>query len=161
MTLVPTAAKSSSGVASAHACRVKRASGNFAVGNNVLTAVQFTAEDYDTDTMHDNSTNNTRITIPSIVGVTTGLWHVFAGGYTDATTGRADVQIRLNGTTLILMGLFAASGSGVSGYVTAGDYVFSATDYIECLVRTSGGAGNIIFDPPSPYFGAHFVSAVS
>jgi hypothetical protein len=152
---------SGSGVAAAHGCSITRASGNFAVGNNVLTPVQFTAENYDTDSMHDNASNNTRITIPTIAGVTTGLWSFSACGYTDVTTGRCDVQIRLNGSTVLAMSLQPASASGVSGYEVAGASVFSATNYIECLVRTSGGAGNVVFDLPSPTFECHFEGKVT
>jgi len=149
------------GSPTAHGVRVKRAAGNFAVGNNVLTAVQFDAEDYDTDSMHSNVTNNTRLTIPTVTGVTTGIWSFSACGYTDATAGRSDVQIKLNGASIIAMALLPASASGVSGYIVAGDYVFTATDFIECFVRTSGQAGNVIFDAPSPSFEAHFVGLVT
>src|SRR5665647_2000757 len=45
----------------AHGCRVKRASGDFSIGTATFTAVAFTAEDFDTDNMHDNSTNPSRI----------------------------------------------------------------------------------------------------
>lgn len=40
-------------------------SGNPSIPNGVYTATAFTAEDFDTNGYHDNSTNNTRITIPS------------------------------------------------------------------------------------------------
>ncbi len=145
----------------AHGARVKRASGDFSVGNNTLTAVAFTAEDYDTDTIHDNSTNNTRLTIPTLTGVTTGLWRFSAYGYTNATSGRVDCEIRLNGTTIIAEFLSTASSSGASGFIATGDYVFSAGDYIECLVRTSAGTFSVIFDAPSPTFDLHFVGKVT
>ncbi len=144
----------------AHGARVKRASGNFSVGNNTLTAVAFTAEDYDTDSMHDNSTFNTRLTIPSITGVTTGLWSFSALGYTDVTTGRTDAEIRLNGSTIIALDLRAAA-TGATGFCLGSDYVFSAADYIELLVRTTGGSGNVVFDAPSPTFAIHFVGKVT
>jgi hypothetical protein len=145
----------------AHAARVKRSSGDFSVGNNTLTAVAFTAEDYDTDTIHDNSTNNTRLTIPSITGVTTGLWRFAAFGYTNATSGRVDCEIRLNGSTVIAFNLLPANSSGASSFFSAGDYVFSATDYIECLVRTTAGSFSVIFDAPSPTFEVHFIGKVT
>lgn len=44
------------------ACRVTRAS-NLTIPWNTTTTVDFTAEDYDTDSMHDNVTNNNRVTI--------------------------------------------------------------------------------------------------
>lgn len=35
------------------------------ITQGIATAVNFNAEEYDTDTFHDNSTNNTRLTIPT------------------------------------------------------------------------------------------------
>jgi hypothetical protein len=45
-------------------CRLKQTA-NQTISNNTNTAIQWNSEDYDTDAFHDNSTNNTRITIPS------------------------------------------------------------------------------------------------
>jgi hypothetical protein len=35
------------------------------ITNATLTAINFNSERFDTDAFHDNSTNNTRLTIPS------------------------------------------------------------------------------------------------
>lgn len=45
-------------------CSAYRSS-NYLVTKNTETAIPLNAEDYDTDTMHDNSTNPSRITIPT------------------------------------------------------------------------------------------------
>jgi hypothetical protein len=150
----------------AHGCRVKRSSGNFSIGNNVMTAVEFNAEDFDTDTMHDNSTNPTRVTIPTISGVTTGLWSITAGGYIDVSTPRCDVLIKKNaagnpasGTPLA----FATfSSSSINGYVIATQAVLSATDYVECFVRSTAGSGNVMYDADvSPIFSVAFLGKVT
>jgi len=155
------------GVQNAHGCRVKRASGDFSVGNNTLTAVEFTAEDLDTDTMHDNSTNPSRVTIPTISGVTTGLWSIKASGYTDATSGRVDVSFRKNaagnpasGTPLAFDGFTAAAVLGAYHLTT--DAVFTAGDYVECFVRTTAGAGNAVYDADvSPIMTVAFLGKVT
>ena len=46
---------------------------NQSLSNNVYTTINFTAENFDTDGFHDNSTNNTRLTIPSGKG---GYYHI-------------------------------------------------------------------------------------
>lgn len=153
----------SGGVPSAHGCKLSRASGNFNVGNNTLTAVQFTSEEYDTDSMHDNSTNNTQIIIPSISGITTGSWRFTAYGYTDIVSGRIDVQFKKNGTTIIGMALLPASTS-VGGYLGTTEANLVATDYVECLVRTTAGNGNVILDTGagiSPAFIASFLGKIT
>jgi hypothetical protein len=153
----------------AHGCRVKR-SADVSVGNNTYTVIPFTAEDHDTDTMHDNSTNNSRITIPSISGVTTGLWEVRSFGYTNQTgTGRTDVQIRMNAAGAVGSGTGIGFGStnqvgtvAIQGYLAACQYVFSATDYVETFVRTTGGSHSVIFDAGfSPIFEVAFLGKVT
>jgi hypothetical protein len=153
--------QTSSGAATAHGARAKRASGDFSVGNNTYTAVQLDAEDFDTDSIHDNSTNNTRFTIPSISGVTTGLWAMKCCGYTNATSGRTDVKFRVNNTTDIGVDLINGP-SGLMGYTLSADYVFSAGDYVECFVRTSGGTFSVIYDAGnSPIFSIAFLGKVT
>jgi hypothetical protein len=150
------------GPADAHGCKVHRASTNVTVGNNTYTAVAFDAEDYDTDTMHDNSTNPTRATIPTISGVTTGLWAMNAYGYTDVTTGRINTQFRINGSTVVGWAEQLASSGVIGPFQGATAAVLSAADYIECMVRTVGGAGNAIFDAGvSPYFVVSFLGKVT
>jgi hypothetical protein len=46
-------------------CSVKRENVSTAITANTAFAVALTSENFDTDSFHDNSTNNTRITIPS------------------------------------------------------------------------------------------------
>ncbi len=46
-------------------CTVKRVNTSTALTGGVNYLIAFTSEEYDTDGFHDNSTNNTRITIPA------------------------------------------------------------------------------------------------
>lgn len=147
----------------AHGCRVFRDTSDQSLGNNTFTAVQWNNETFDTDTMHDNSTNNTRITIPSISGVTTGLWRFAAKGYTSATALRPDVKIKKNGTTDldIFVGHTGVSGAwSFEGFWTA---VLAATDYMECFVRTTSGTFNLVATDSTalPFFTAEFLGKVS
>jgi len=156
----------------AHGARVIR-SANLSVGNNVYTVLAFTAEDFDTDAMHDNTTNNSRLIIPTITGVTTGLWHVESYGYTDqlSVNARQDCIIKLNAAgnsasgTPIGFGTqanIAAANLLIGGYKASADYVFTAGDYVETFVRTTGGTFNAVFDAGySPIFSISFLGKVT
>ncbi len=154
------------GTVTAHGCKVRRASGNVSVGNNTLTAIGFDSEDYDTDTMHDTVTNNTRITIPTISGVTTGLWTIKASGYTNATT-RLDAMFRSNaaanpasGTSLAFNTYYA--NNTVNGFHLSTDVVLTAADYIELFVRSTGATGQVTFDATgSPMMTVAFLGKVT
>lgn len=63
-------------------CLVKRST-DLAIPNAVVTTINFDQEDYDTNSIHDNSTNNTRLTVPvgvSKVRVTATAQFPNAGG---------------------------------------------------------------------------------
>jgi hypothetical protein len=156
-----------SAILGAHGARVKR-SADLSLGNNTLTPIAFTAEDHDTDTIHDNSTNNSRLTIPTLTGVTTGLWEIKASGYTNASSGRVDVAFRVgaNGNpasgTPIGFACFDANTGGISGYSLGVDWVFTAGDYVECFLRSSGGTFSVIFDAGnSPIFSIAFLGKMT
>jgi len=153
----------------AHGARVKR-SADVSVGNNTYTVIPFTAEDFDTDTIHDNSTNNSRLTIPTISGVTTGLWRVNCFGYTNHTaTGRTDCNIRLNAAGSSAGGSAIGFGSTnqvattvLHAFLATCSYVFTAGDYVEAFVRTTGASSSVIFDAGvSPIFEIEFLGKVT
>lgn len=123
-------------------CRVYASSGQ-SIGTT-LTALNFDTESFDTDTMHNNSTNNTRITF-----TTAGKYVIF--GYV-ATDGNAiaRAQLRLNGSTLIsALSVGNASSSVQNGCIVGTTYSVSAADYVELLgafgstqTTTSGISGS-------------------
>jgi len=111
------------------------------ISNSTLTAIQFDNEKYDTDGLHDNVTNNSRLT-----AVLAGKYHLSAGAEFQGPAGTYFVLVRivLNGTTVLSEGRqIAATGS--SDIMSTGcDYVLAANDYIEAFVfQTSGGSVNI------------------
>ena len=122
-------------------CRLKRNSQQV-VSNNTETSIQFNAEDFDTDAFHDNSTNNTRVTIPSGKG---GKYLFVGTAYAD--TGNVDklgkwyMYLRKNGATA-LNTTYIEFGGSASGYETWSIYKILdlvATDYIEWRVLQSTG----------------------
>lgn len=117
--------------------------GNQSVNDSTTAVLTFDAEVYDTDSIHDNATNNTRLTVPS--GVTQA--RVGFSIKTPSATGQAVASVRKNGT-----------GSGDYGYPTAetdtagtdnicgmGAWVdVTAGDYFELrFLQNSGAAMNI------------------
>ncbi len=151
------------GAQTAYGCRVFRDTSDQALGNNTFTAVQFNNETFDTSTMHDNSTNNTRITIPSISGVTTGLWRFVAKGYTGATALRADVKLRKGGSTDYDIFIGLTGPSGAFPFFGSWTVVCTAADYFEAMVRTTSGSFDLIATDSTslPFFSAEFLGKVS
>jgi len=113
-------------------CRVYQSSAG-ATGSSSMTTQSFQVEDFDTDEMHEGVTNPSRITIK-----TAGKYMV--GGTIKITSNRdIDVQILLNGTTIIAGGGFPYLN--ISPHAsTSTFYNFAVNDYIE-LQGASNGAG--------------------
>jgi hypothetical protein len=87
---------------SVQACKVTRTT-NQSIPYATDTAVQFTSESFDTDGMHDNVTNNTRITINTagIYGIAfSGTMKPPTGGPTNF--GRIIASILVNGSAIAL-----------------------------------------------------------
>lgn len=109
------------------------------ISNATLTAVEYNAETYDTDSFHSTSTNTSRFTIPSGKGGYYAL-HVMLT-YQENGTGIRDLRFYKNGSELQMLRLF---GSSTANALTGlfGTYVgnFAAGDYLECYAyQNSGG----------------------
>jgi hypothetical protein len=107
---------------------------NPSLTQNVRTVLAFTTEEFDTDGFHDNSTNNSRITIPAGKG---GKYFFSFGGYWGNGTSRTIIRFLKNGSSIRDMQYF---GSGTSEF---GATIFAyldlvATDYIEVDAITTG-----------------------
>lgn len=89
-------------------------------------ALTFTSESYDTSSIHDNSTNTSRFTVPS-----TGKYQLYAQMKVsaNAVTG---IRARLNGSTII--GAMTRGNSGSPEYAQFFmEYQLTAADYIEFM----------------------------
>lgn len=88
------------------------------------TVVAFAAEHFDTDTMHDNSTNNSRITIK-----TAGKYCI--GGVVGVpNNSSAGARIRLNGSTILAAQMQGNSAQGERASVST-IYDLAVNDYLE------------------------------
>lgn len=124
-------------------CRAYRSGAGSAPGyGSTWGSVAFDAENYDTDSIHDNSTNNSRFTIPTGMG---GYWRFVARIYPDPVgNAGAVVQSRLllNGATVLDadIGEVLTSGS-VTVKILETTRAFSAGDYVELqMYHTGAGA---------------------
>jgi len=126
-------------------CRVYKSAEVQSINNGTFTAVVYDAEDFDTDSMHDNSTNNTRITVPS-----TGLYLITATvSFAANATGERVVTFRVNGNTGHRIGYQVTNGSTtLNAQITTTTILnLTAADYVEVFAyQLSGGALNLVSD---------------
>jgi hypothetical protein len=129
------------------------------LSNGVGTIINWTAEYFDTNSFHDNATNNSRLTVPS--GKAGKYLVVLSGNYAASATGVRDTAIRKNGTTYL--GSFAASscGSGTGQGTTVSRILdLSVGDYLEVdAIQTSGGSLNFSEGTNQSYFGMTYLGA--
>lgn len=114
------------------------------LSNNTNTIVEFNAEQFDTDTIHDNSTNPGRLTAKLAGKYLVSCSIRWEGN----ATGTRSVGLRKNGTTFI-----SANGSkdveGNHVIVTGSPVIIdlAANDYVEVIAfQDSGGDLDIIVD---------------
>lgn len=85
------------------------ATGTVVASGGASTAIQFNGEDFDTASMHDNATNNTRITIPS--GGDVGFWLLTAQiSFPANATGHRKLDILENGVSIAQVDVGTAGG---------------------------------------------------
>lgn len=107
-------------------CRVKQSTTQSVW--TTLVAIAFDAETFDTDTMHDNVTNNTRITF------TTAWYYQISGVFNSDANVVSRAGLRLNWTTYIYEASVGNAGASLAnGDTIASIYQFSAADYIELM----------------------------
>jgi hypothetical protein len=117
------------------------------IANSTDVALTFPNENFDTDSIHDNSTNNSRLTIPTGKG---GKWLFTATiQFVSNTTGYRQLAIWKNGAATSAVATVMAPGStsfypGMSISFIANAV---ATDYFEVYAtQTSGGSLNVYAD---------------
>lgn len=105
------------------------------------TSVAFNTERFDTfagsgSTMHDTSTNNTRLT-----ALVAGIYMIGGGFEWAADPGNTLISIRFNGTTTIAKTQEAAAGSDTRALTISTLYQLATNDYVELRAFQSTGAG--------------------
>lgn len=137
------------------ACRVFHNAAQ-SIAHNTATTLAFNSERYDTDTMHDNVTSNSRITIKTagVYSLSTNIrWQSAAGNSTRL------VRILLNNATTIAETQIDGA-TGAIEMIASCDYKLAVSDFIETQVyQFQGGSLNIeAVGNLSPEFSASWVA---
>ena len=107
------------------------------VSNATWTAISWNQENYDTDAFHDNSTNNTRITIPAGKG---GKYLIAANLYTPANSaGSRLLKYTKNGADSYYGNWGPASAVHSTSIVGSQVFDLIAGDYIEVAIYQDTG----------------------
>lgn len=116
-----------------HACRVFRDTSVQTISDQTETAIIFNAENFDTDTMHDNSTNPERITVPK-----TGLY-LLQGQvrFDEDNSGLRKVYFKKNATTALHV-TQEQTTDRIDYYISTMEEL-SANDYVSIYVWHSKG----------------------
>lgn len=119
------------------ACKVHRTGDKTGVANNTATPIDFDVIDADGDNMFD-------LADPTKVTIRTAGWYDVSGGLTfESNTGGStrEVQIRLNGATVIQRSTRDPNASGSTHVSVATTDYFNVGDYVELVAfQNSGGA---------------------
>jgi hypothetical protein len=123
--------------------------------NNTDVTVSWDQEEFDTDGFHDNSVNNTRVTIPSGKG---GKYlFVVALSFEANTNGRRESRLFKNGNGTNTFFYQNAATSGKNLWISTNLLNLVAGDYIELQVMQTSGT-NLDFMTES-YFAVQYLGA--
>jgi len=126
--------------------------GNQAINDSAVTAIAWNGEEYDTNALHDNSTNPSRITIPAGQGGTYVLACQLS--YAANATGQRFVIIGDKNATNIAVASATNAGATYSSRFTAyTEVVAAAADWFTCSAfQTSTGALNVLATAAEAFF---------
>lgn len=94
-------------------------------------ALAFDTESYDNASMHDTSSNNSRLTAP-----VDGVYLIVGNVEWTTSTGTYYLKIRVNGSTIIANHRHDGTANNPGEVQTI--YALSATDYVELIANPSG-----------------------
>ena len=122
-------------------CQLEKITSLQSISNATATAITFNSEVFDTDGFHDNTTNNTRITIPS--GKAGKYLLIAQVSFAANATGARIIKLYKNGTLFQLASVTSAAPA-TDFTVLTGTNIVSATvgDYFELFAEQSSG-GNL------------------
>jgi hypothetical protein len=109
---------------------------------SVLTAINLTDENYDTDTIHNNITNNTRFTCKTAGLYTIAGEAVFAAA---SATGQRSLLIGVNASVFIAENTIPVNSASLETFLNLStQYRLAVNDYVELYgYQTSGGNLNV------------------
>lgn len=131
-------------------------SANIAIGASATVVLGFDSEQLDTDSFHDNVSNNSRLTIPA-TGIYFVFWKVLALNLGSALI----VNLLKNGTVLEIVGESQSNAIGTAVYrsLVSGGLALSlaAGDYLELQGVDSGSGSTVVGGVTKTKFGMYFL----
>lgn len=123
------------------------------IANNTFTALALDSESYDTDTMHDTTTDNSRLTCK-----TAGTYRlVGAVAFAANASNYRIARLQVNGATVVAQDLRPAqiTPTDIVTLSVVADYQLAVNDYVELLVfQNSGGALSTVQGAYTPVLSA-------
>lgn len=129
---------------------------NQSIATGVATALAFNSERWDSDIIHDNVTNNSRLTAK-----TKGLYQIeLSMEWASNATGQRQVFIQANGTTPIATLRMDAAAASTTQMSISTQYRLNVNDFVEAFVfQNSGGNLDVTTNAQfSPEFSMAFLS---
>ena len=126
------------------------------IADSTWTTITYNSENYDTDAFHDNTTNSSRITIPTGKG---GKYQIFCNIiWANSSVGDRQMRLIKNGSELLRT--YGPKPNGTTTYILYTVESLAATDYIEIqITQNSGGALTAYFNGFYNYFGVNYIGA--
>jgi hypothetical protein len=121
-------------------CSIYKQTTAQSLANGTSTAITFNAEEFDTDAFHDNSTNNTRITIPA--GKAGKYLIIAAITFASSGTGIRTISVYKNGSGAFENFQHAPTPSAALRGEVSGILNLSVSDYLEVFANQQSG-GNL------------------
>jgi hypothetical protein len=132
--------------------QVKKASDQTTANYTSLTAMAFDSEVYDVGSWHDNSTDNSRLTVPS--GVDYACFHGCVQWNLGASAESATVYIRKNGTDTIAGQRLRGGYSGNIGlWVATPPILVTPGDYFELMFQYTSDTSITVFAARTAFAG--------
>lgn len=131
---------------------------NQSLTSGAVTAIQFNTENFDTNTLHDNATSNTRLTVPATHG---GKWSISgAVAFGSNSTGERLIRVMLNGATILAEARASVSSTATKVPVVSTIFQLAAGDYVELHAYQDTGAGlDALSGLGQTWFAAHKLGA--
>lgn len=123
------------------------------IATSTPTTIALGAEVYDTDSMHDNVTNNSRITVH-----TSGIYTFTAQAtFGNNATGYRYLNIKINGATTFAGPEIGPGSNGAFTMQAVGEAQMNAGDYVE-LIAGQGSGSTLSLIASGTYLTARWVS---
>lgn len=129
------------------------------IGNGAVTTIALNVESFDPTGMHDNATNNSRLTMPIA-----GIYLITANVQWPTAAGTRQLKIQRNASQDIAYNWVTATTGGQPTHQNLSVlHNFAAADWVEMVVyQDSGGALNLVGDATAtPYLAAFWIGPSS